>query len=113
MSHIKFSSYIRFLNFTKVLENKSGLDAIEKQLLDVVMLADLNKREVLVGDLLLLSNIGSQATLHGRIKCLNEAGYVRLVSDAVDGRKKRVIPTKQALKYYDNLSKFLAKAVSA
>ena len=106
------NSYIRFLNCIKAIESKSGLDAIQKQLLDVVMVAHSQKQEILVGDLLQLHNIGSQATLHGRIKQLSADGYVRLVTDAVDGRKKKVTPTKQALKHYDSLSKFLVTAVS-
>ncbi len=36
-----------------------------------------------------------------------------LVVDLSDGRKRKVIPTKQALKHYDNQSKLLVKAVSA
>jgi len=112
MSNIE-NSYIRFLNVTKALESKVGLDAIQKQLLDVVMLANLQEKEVLVGDLLALGHVGSQATLHGRVKSLIILGYVKLVTDKIDGRKKQVVPTKLAIKHYDNLSMLLAKAVSA
>jgi len=107
------NSYLRFLNCIKTLESKTGLDAIQKQLLDVVMVAYSQKEEVLVGDLLALSHICSQATLHGRVKQLEQGGYIRLVTDTVDGRKKKVIPTRLALKHYEKLANLLGKAVSA
>ena len=110
------NSYIRFLNLSNSLVANSGskkLDAIGEQLLHVVMIAHSQGSETLVGDLLVLPHIGSQATLHGRVQNLIAAGYVKLVVDLDDGRKKKVIPTKQALKHYDNLSKLLAKAVVA
>ena len=107
------NSYIRFLNCIEVLELKAGakkLDALEEQLLNSIMLAYAQGREILVGDLLVMSNLGSQATLHGRIKSLRTAGYIRLVTDNVDGRKKKVVPTKMAIKHYEDLSKLLTKA---
>ena len=110
------NSYIRFLNCIAALEEKSAtkrLDATQEQILNEVMRAYSQGREVLVGDLIHLSRIGSQATLHGRVKDLTAMGYVQLVTDKVDGRKKKVLPTKLAMKYYDNLSKLLAKAMSA
>ena len=110
------NSYIRFLNLSNSLVANSSstkLDATEERLLNVVMIAHSQGSETLVGDLLVLSHIGSQATLHGRVQNLAAAGYVKLVVDLDDGRKKKVIPTKQALKHYDNLSKLLAKAVVA
>ena len=110
------NSYIRFLNLSESLVANSGstkLDATEEQLLRAVMIAHSQGSETLVGDLLVLSHIGSQATLHGRVHNLIAAGHLKLVVDLDDGRKKKVIPTKQALKHYDNLSKLLAKAVVA
>lgn len=110
------SSYIRFLNLINAMGSIDGAkkpDAIEGQLLEAVMLANSEKQEILVGDLLKMSHIGSQATLHGRVKNLSKMGFILLVTDALDGRKKKVIPTKLATKYYENLSKLLAKAVLA
>ena len=47
------SSYLRFLNRIRVMEASIGvkkLDALEKSLLDIVMMAFLNQAEILVGD---------------------------------------------------------------
>jgi len=46
------------------------LDAIEEQLLNKITVAATQGEKLLVGDLICLSKIGSQATLHGRIKNL-------------------------------------------
>jgi DNA-binding MarR family transcriptional regulator len=116
MNSQKSMSYVRFLNLIHAIDEPGTnrqLDSIEEQLLDQVILAFSHERQVLVGDLIQLSGIGSQATLHGRIKSLAAKGYVKLVEDATDGRKKNVIPTKLAIKHYDSLSKLLAKALSA
>ena len=116
MTTMNQSSYIRFLNCIDALEEKGGekkLDAIETQLLDWVMMTDAQGCEILVGDLLLLSHIGSQATLHGRVQKLIELGYVKQALDSVDGRKKKILPTKLAIKRYEILSKLLEKAITA
>ncbi len=108
------TSYIRFLNYLNTLIDSADiekLDSLEAALLDEVMQRSSNAREVLVGDLLKLSSIGSQATLHGRIKRLISSGYLQLHTDLVDGRKKKLLPTKLALKRYDIFSKIVAKAV--
>ncbi|OYY08786.1 MAG: hypothetical protein B7Y05_04235 [Polynucleobacter sp. 24-46-87] len=105
--------YIRFLKLVEVLNSKSkirSLDSIEKHLLNRIMLDDHAGQSILVGDLLKLHLIGSQATLHGRLKNLLSIGYIQLVSQD-DGRKKRVIPTKQAHQIFGALSGCMSKAV--
>jgi DNA-binding MarR family transcriptional regulator len=70
------------------------------------------KQSILVGDLISLAKLGSQATLHGRLKNLSAMGYIKMVVNE-DGRKKEVEPTKIALKRYEELSKCLEKAIKA
>ena len=99
--------YIRFLNTLDALGRANPgrtLDATEIQLLEYILLATAQGQTLLVGDLIHLSHFGSQATLHGRIKNLVVLGYVKLVTDKVDGRKKSVVPTKLAHKYVQFLS---------
>ena len=101
------NSYIRFLNTIDALGRANparALDSTEIQLLEYVLLAADKGQILLVGDLIQLSQFGSQATLHGRIKNLSVLGYLKLVSDKVDGRKKFVVPTKLAHKYVQFLS---------
>jgi DNA-binding MarR family transcriptional regulator len=99
--------YIRFLNTLDALGRANpsrALDSTEIQLLEHILLAADKGQTILVGDLIHLSQLGSQATLHGRIKNLIVLGYVKLVADKVDGRKKSAVPTKLAQKYVQFLS---------
>ena len=115
MSTEKPSAYLRFLNLIDTLDRINPgkkLDAIEKSLLDRIVHAAHVKQSILVGDLISLSELGSQATLHGRLKNLTAMGYIKMVSND-DGRKKEVLPTKVALKRYDDISKCLEKALKS
>lgn len=114
MKAIKPTAYIRFLNCLDALDRMNPgkkLDSTEEQLLNQITLAATHGKELLVGELISLSKLGSQATLHGRIKNLVAMGYVKLNVDRVDSRKKFVAPTAKALKRYEYLSACLEKAL--
>ena len=113
MPDTKTSPYIRFLNLIDVLERLNPgkkLDNIEESLLDKIVLSFYSKETILVGDLISMSDLGSQATLHGRLKNLSVMGYIKMAANA-DGRKKEVVPSKAALKRYEEISKCIEKAV--
>ena len=115
MTTAKSSTYIRFLNLLDALDRINPgkkLDSIEESLLDKFVLFSNAKQSILVGDLISLEELGSQATLHGRLKNLSAMGYINMISNE-DGRKKEVVPSKAALKRYEALSKCLEKAVKA
>lgn len=115
MSTIKSPSYVRFLNLMDVLDRINPgkrLDSVEESLLDKIVLSFHEKQSILVGDLISMAKLGSQATLHGRLKNLSAMGYVKMAANE-DGRKKEVIPTKSAIKRYEEISKCLEKAVKA
>ena len=114
-SKSKSPAYIRFLNLIDVLDRINPgkkLDATEESLLDKIVLSAHQDQIILVGDLISLADLGSQATLHGRLKNLRAMGYIEMTVDE-DGRKKHVVPTKLAMKRYEELSKCLEKAVRA
>lgn len=107
------TSYLRFLNLIDAIDRMNPgkkLDCTEEDLLDKIVLASYAKKVILVGDLISLSELGSQATLHGRLKNLSAMGYIKMATN-VDGRKKEVVPTKMAFKRYEEISKCLEKAV--
>ena len=111
----KASPYLRFLNLLDAIDRINPgkkLDSIEESLLNKIVLASVAKQSILVGDLISLSDLGSQATLHGRVKNLNAMGYIKMAANE-DGRKKQVLPTKMALKRYEDISKCLEKAAKA
>ena len=114
MKAIKPTAYIRFLNCLDALYRMNPgkkLDWTEEQLLNQITLAATQGKELLVGDLISMGELGSQATLHGRIKNLAANGYIKLAEDKSDGRKKVVKPTAIALKHYEHLSNCLEKAL--
>lgn len=106
--------YIRFLNLVDALDRINpgrSLDFLEIQLLELIMQQQAQNQTLLVGDLISLSDLGSQATLHGRLKSLVVQKYVRLIPDKEDARKKSVIPTKLAVKYIQFMSDCLGKSL--
>jgi DNA-binding transcriptional ArsR family regulator len=112
---LKSPAYVRFLNLIDVLDRINPgkkLDATEESLLNKIVLSAHQDQVILVGDLISLSELGSQATLHGRLKNLRAMGLIDMVAEE-DGRKKHVLPTKLAMKRYEELSKCLEKAVRA
>jgi hypothetical protein len=107
----KYAAYLRFLYLVQAVEAKSKirkLDSIETSLLNTLMARNFAGKTVFVGDLLLLKSIGSQATLHGRIKNLEELGYIQLLTQKHDGRQKLVTPTALAFRRLESLSKCLS-----
>ena len=112
---LKSPAYVRFLNLIDVLDRINPgkkLDATEESLLDKIALSAHQGQVMLVGDLISLAELGSQATLHGRLKNLRAMGLIDMATEE-DGRKKHVVPTKLAMKRYEELSKCLEKAVRA
>jgi DNA-binding MarR family transcriptional regulator len=108
------NSYIHFLSIVEGLGRSNpaaSLDDIERQLLVFILLTHNKGQLMLVGDLIQLSRMGSQATLHGRIKNLEALGYINLAVAEDDARKKFVTPTKLAEKYLVFMSDCLARAV--
>ena len=108
------SAYIRFLNLIDALDRMNpgrALDCLEIELLEYIMQQNSKNNSLLVGDLIGLSHLGSQATLHGRLKNLSAQGYIKLISDKVDARKKFVIPTQLAIKYVKFMSNCLEKSL--
>lgn len=106
-------AYLRFMQLAESFDRMnltSKLDHVEKELLDKLISAYYNGEFPLMGDLIALKMIASQATLHSRIKSLIAKGYIDIVADDEDSRKKHLVPTRLALTFYANLSDALIKA---
>jgi hypothetical protein len=108
------TSFIRFLNLIDSLDRMNPgrkLDELERELVEHILRCTSEGQVLLVGDLLQLNKLGSQATIHGRVKNLSALGYINLVTDKGDGRRKFVTPTKMAFKYSEFMSKCLERAL--
>ena len=107
--------YFRFLNLFRTIEALPGfpaLDAIERALLDELSSKWESGEMMLVSQAISLSEIGSPATLHARLKKLHRQGMIEYCTDA-DARKKYIQPTEIALKYFSQISACMAKAALA
>jgi hypothetical protein len=100
-------AYFRYLQLLQVMDaqvNWPAVDPIEDQILNQIILNQGKEQIQLVGTLICLQEIGSPATLHARIKRLIEKGYLRIVRNPQDGRKKQVELTALAIKRFVRLS---------
>ena len=107
------NSYLRFLRLADTLTKSSDkpLDSLSKDILEYISKnVALNNSKFVVGDILNLSQFGSQATLHKRLHSLVDDGYLKL-KPSNDGRIKRIELTKKADKYFSDLSKALEEAI--
>ena len=109
------NSYLRFLRLADALtrSHEKPLDPLSKDILEHILKSMiLNENKIVVGDILSLNNLGSQATLHKRLHGLIDGGYIKLKSTD-DGRVKQIELTKKADKYFANLSQAIEKAARA
>ena len=103
-------TYFRFLELVNLIADikpSIALDKVEILLLDHIALALSQNADLFVKDLITLNTIGSLATLHNRLKNLVALGFIRLIVDDQDSRKKHVVLTAKARKYYENLSRLI------
>ena len=86
------------------------IDPIEEQILYKILIAEHDGDFLCISDLLKSEDIGSQATIHGRIKRLVMLGYINLIVCDVDNRKKIIEPTQIAVNFDRQRSIFLMLA---
>jgi DNA-binding MarR family transcriptional regulator len=75
------------------------LDSLEILLLEQVLLSDYRNQALLVSDLIAFRQLGSPATLHGRLKALISKGFLKTSSSERDARMKYIHPDKAGLRY--------------
>lgn len=108
--------YLNYLVLLRAMDREADgppVDPIEDQLLNQVMINQDQGRMQLVGDLIHLHEIGSQATLHSRIKQLTKKGYLQLKPNPQDARKKQVELSPKGVKRFVKLSSCIERAASA
>jgi DNA-binding Lrp family transcriptional regulator len=104
-----------YLKFTQLLEGLEAslpfprLDQVEKKLLEFIFAHEKQGKPLLVGDVIYVNAIASQATLHRRIVHLEKEGLIRYGAD-IDGRKKCIELTPKARDYWAKLGQCVLKA---
>jgi DNA-binding MarR family transcriptional regulator len=104
-------AYLKFLADQAEDKARIGLSANQVALLEYVFRETATGRVLRVQDLITLSEIASQATLHGALKGLIAKGLILAKADKTDGRVKEVVLAAQGKKYFERLEAALAKAV--
>ena len=104
------SAYFRFLQLARAVEalpDGSPMDANESALLEAVVLRWHEGHAMTVREAINLTALGSPATLHKRITRLRNKDMLTTYSEVGDRRAKFLIPTPQALDYFDRLGQSL------
>lgn len=104
------SAYFRFLQLVQAVQqlpDGSHLDANETALLEAVVLRWHQGQPMTVREAINLPALGSPATLHKRITRLRARHMLETHSIEGDRRAKYLIPTKEAMAYFEQLGSHL------
>jgi SOS-response transcriptional repressor LexA len=104
--------YLRFLQLADAirgLPSLPSLDPLEERILMLVARANQKKERLSVRDMMAKEELGSPATIHGRLKTMREKGWVML-TDTEDTRRKQIELTQAAFLHFDKLSKCMLEA---
>ena len=104
--------YFQFVYLLEVLEAKVDfpkVDDIEHGLLNFIAVHAMQRKQLLVGDVIFLNNSASPATLNRRLSKLARAGLIRYGSDP-DGRKKYLELTPKSQDYFAQLGQCITSA---
>lgn len=104
--------YLRFLQLAEALRglpSLPSLDPLEERILALIARAGQEHERLSVRDMMAKEDLGSPATVHGRLKSMREKGWIML-ADTEDTRRKQVELTQAALLHFDKLSKCLVMA---
>ncbi|GIZ50314.1 winged helix-turn-helix domain-containing protein [Noviherbaspirillum aridicola] len=104
--------YLRFLNLAEALRGLPALpalDPLEERILSLIAQANQKMDRLSVRDMMANDQLGSPATIHGRLKSMRSKGWIMLV-DTEDARRKQIELTTEALAHFDRLSKCMLKA---
>ena len=104
--------YLRFLQLAEAirgLPSLPSLDPLEERILALVARAGQQTERLSVRDMMAKEELGSPATIHGRLKSMREKGWIML-SDTEDARRKQIELTQAALIHFDKLSRCMVRA---
>jgi DNA-binding transcriptional ArsR family regulator len=110
-------AYLRFLSLLDAIRGDPSLpelEANERELLDMLAMRWFSGRKVCVLEAMNSGVSGmSPSTVHRRIKSLKGSGMIRIEQDGHDSRTKYLVPTDQALRYFDRLGECLERSGDA
>ena len=106
------SSYLKFINQMRQIDETFSLGQYELRLLDLAAQAYFSDQPIRVQDLIIQKNRASQATLHASLKKLLNKNLLTAKPHHQDGRQKNIVPTKLALERYKKLHQAMRRAIN-
>jgi hypothetical protein len=104
--------YLRFLQLSEAIRGLPALpalDPLEERILAWVARAAQQGDRLSVRDMMGQDELGSPATIHGRLKSMRAKGWIAL-ADTEDARRKQVELTSAALEHFARLSRCMVEA---
>jgi len=114
-AHTELRDFLfRVKNVIGAVEDSTGfgtLDPTSKDILEFVARAELDEHEIFVADVIRHRDLGSVANLHGRLTSLVQLGWLVLLPEPSDGRRKRVQLSSLARSAYNKMSSKLENSL--
>ena len=108
--------YLSFLALVEALQGEtdalSSIDLEAKKLLEVIAVKHSEGDPLKVMDAMRLDDIASPATIHRKLTQLAQVGLIDMEHRGTNRRKKYLVPTQAAEKYFDRVGEAMAKAVT-
>lgn len=109
------STFLRFLHLKEILTGHDidqEVDLVSQRLLEVVAMKHALGESFMVTDAMNLTNLASPATIHRKLDCLRENGYVSLEFKGDNRRSKFIVPTAKTDSYFEDLGKLIAQSLA-
>lgn len=107
--------YVRFLTLLQALQSKelgTSLDTTAEKLLEMLSVQHGLGQTLTVTEAMEMHSIASPATIHRKLDELRVQGWVEFVHEGTNRRTKYLVPSAKTNKYFDKVSKLMAKAMS-
>ena len=107
--------YVRFLTLFQTLQEKElegKLDTTAEKLLEIISIQFGQEQTLTVTECMELSSIASPATIHRKLDELRVQGWIEFTYAGENRRTKYLVPSSKANKYFDKISKLMAKAAA-
>lgn len=108
--------YIRFLNLLDTVEHSPDWPKIDlecKKLLEIVAIRAQAYQPLTVTEAMGLDHIASPATIHRKLDQLKQLKLIDTVFMAENKRTKYMMPSKEAIQYFDRMGKLMVKALKS
>ena len=105
--------YLRFIHLCEQVRERPELpplEPLEERILMIIADAHYSKERLSVKDLMGMSQLGSPAMLHGRLKSMREKGWIYLAATE-DARRKQLELTKDTLVHFDRFARCMQRAL--